>query len=58
MLPDGEGLFRFRSLDEAARALAAAEADYGRHSRLARALAEQYFDSGPVLARVLERALN
>jgi len=29
-LPDAEGLFRFRSMDEAVRALAAVEADYER----------------------------
>jgi len=51
-------VFRFRSMDEAVRALAAAEADYARHSRLARALAEEYFDGCRVIARVLERALD
>ena len=58
ILPDAEGLFRFRSLDEAARALAAAEADYERHCRLARALAEEHFDARRVVGRVLERALE
>jgi hypothetical protein len=38
-LPDGEGLFRFRSLDEAAAAIGSVNADYPRHSRAARALA-------------------
>ena len=58
ILPDAEGLFRFRSLDEAARALAAAEADYEFHSRRARALAEEHFDARRVVGRVLERALE
>jgi hypothetical protein len=58
ILPDAEGLFRFRSLDEAAHALATAEADYERHSRLARALAEEHFDARRVVGRVLERALE
>ncbi|MCL6639934.1 MAG: hypothetical protein K6T92_01035 [Candidatus Rokubacteria bacterium] len=57
ILPDAEGLFRFRTLEDAVRALAAAEADYERHCRLARALAEAHFDGVRVLARVLERAL-
>ena len=57
-LPDAEGLFRFRNLDEAAGALAALESDYDRHCRLARALAEEYFDAAKVLQRVLERALT
>ena len=57
-LPDAQGLFRFRSLDEAVRALAAAEADYERHGRAARALVEEHFDARRVVARVLERALG
>src|SRR2546422_5690916 len=36
---------RFRSIEEAARALAAVEADYERHCRQARALAEEQFDA-------------
>src|SRR5256886_1347238 len=43
-LPDEAGLFRFRSMDEAVRALAAIEADYERHCRLARQLGEEHFD--------------
>jgi glycosyltransferase involved in cell wall biosynthesis len=57
-LPDADGLFRFRNLDEAAAALAAVEADYERHCRRARALAEEHFDSRRIVARVLERALE
>ena len=38
--------------------LAAIEADYERHGRLARALAEEYFDGCRVVTRVLERALD
>jgi hypothetical protein len=57
-LPDCEGLFRFRSMDEAVRALAAIEADYERHSRAARALAEEFFDATKVVQRIFERALN
>lgn len=56
--PDAEGLFRFRSMDEAVRALTAVEADYERHCRLARALAEEYFDGRRVVTRILERALD
>ncbi|HEY6359685.1 MAG TPA: hypothetical protein VIX63_01205 [Vicinamibacterales bacterium] len=58
VLPDNDGLFRFRTLDEAAAALEAAEADYDRHSRQARALAEEHFDGLQVVTRVLERALE
>jgi len=45
-------------MDEAVRALAAVEADYERHCRSARSLAEQYFDGRSVVAQVLERALE
>jgi hypothetical protein len=57
ILPDADGFFRFRNLDEAARCLEAAAADYERHSRQARALAEEFFDARKVAKRVLERAL-
>jgi hypothetical protein len=56
-LPDSEGLFRFRNLEEAARALSAVESDYERQCRLARELAEEHFDAQKVVGRVLERAL-
>jgi hypothetical protein len=57
-LPSGEGLFRFSTPGEAAGALAAVNADYGRHCRAARAIAEAYFDAGPVLERLLNLALR
>jgi hypothetical protein len=56
-LPDAEGLFRFRSLDDAVKALAAVESDYDRHSRLARQLAEE-FDACRVVERVAQQACS
>jgi hypothetical protein len=56
-LPDSEGLFRFRNVEEATRALSTVESDYERHCRLARELAEEHFDAHKVVGRVLERAL-
>jgi hypothetical protein len=56
-LPDSEGLFRFQSPKDAARALLAVESDYERHCRMARELAEEHFDARKVVAEVLERAL-
>jgi len=53
-LPNGEGMFRFTSLDDAAAALDAINRDYGRHCRAARDLAETQFDS----KRILEHVLN
>ena len=56
-LPDAAGLCRFRTLGEAVHCLETVAADYERHCRLARALAEELFDARKVVARVLERAL-
>jgi hypothetical protein len=56
-LPDAEGLFRFRNIEEAAEMIAHVEADYDQQCRAARTLAETYFDAKKVVGRVLERAL-
>lgn len=56
-LPNGEGMFRFSSLEEAADALAQVNADYRRHCRAARELAEAYFDAGKASAQILNAAL-
>lgn len=56
-LPEAEGLFRFRSLEEAARALDTVQSNYERQSRLARQLAEEYFDARKVVGSVLERVI-
>src|SRR5262249_51728790 len=56
-LPDAAGLFRFRNLEEAVCSLDTVAADYERQCRLARQLAEDYFDARKVAGRVLERAL-
>ncbi len=48
---------RFRDLEKAAECLENVAADYDRQCRLARALAEEQFDSRQVLTRVLELAL-
>lgn len=58
ILPDAEGLFRFRNMDEAVRAIEAAETDYEHHGRQARAFVREYFDAKKVVKRVLERALT
>ena len=56
-LVNGEGMFRFSSVDEAARALDAINRDYERHCLAARAIAETYFDSKQVLETVLNATL-
>jgi hypothetical protein len=52
----GEGLLAFTTPDEALAGLAAIDADYARHCRRAREVAEAHFDARDVLARLLEAA--
>jgi hypothetical protein len=52
-LPTGEGLFAFSTLQEAAEAIDRINSDYPRHSRAARSVARDYFDSDVVLRRLL-----
>jgi hypothetical protein len=54
VLPTGRGLFGFSTLDEAAAAVDAINADYDTHARAAGELARAYFDSDLVLTRLLE----
>ena len=54
VLPTGRGLFGFSTLDEAAAAIEAINADYQTHSRAAGELARAYFDSDLVLTRLLK----
>lgn len=56
-LPDGDGMFRFTSVAEAARAIEAINADYEHHCRCARQLAEEHFDAESVTSSILERSL-
>src|SRR5438309_1773117 len=56
-LPNGEGMFRFTSLDDAAAALDAINRDYGRHCRAARDLVEARFDAKRILEGVLNTTL-
>ena len=57
-LPDSAGLFRFRELKEAAKCVERVLVDYEHQCKLARNLAEEYFDARKVVANVLERALS
>jgi hypothetical protein len=52
-VPTGEGLLAFDTADEAASAIDAVAADYERHRRAARELAEEHFDSDRVLDALL-----
>jgi hypothetical protein len=57
-LPNGEGMFRFTTLDEAAAALEAINANYERHCRAARDIAAGCFDAEHVAARILNETLG
>jgi hypothetical protein len=57
-LPNGEGMFRFSTPDEAADALATINAAYERHCRVAREIAEAYFDADRILERILNIAIH
>ncbi|PYT28125.1 MAG: hypothetical protein DMG58_18900, partial [Acidobacteria bacterium] len=52
-VPTGEGLFGFNSMDEIVEAFQAISSDYSRHSRAARAIAEEYFRAETVLEKVI-----
>lgn len=53
VLPVGEGLLSFSTLDDAIEGVRAIEADYVRHAGIARELAGDYFDSARVLSKLL-----
>jgi hypothetical protein len=56
-LRTGKGLFSYRTVDEAAAALQEIAGDYVGHSKGARRVAEEFFDSKKVLADLLARLL-
>ncbi len=53
-LPEGEGLFAYRTVDEAATALEEIRADPDRHARAARKLATEHFEAADVCTALLE----
>jgi hypothetical protein len=53
VLPTGEGLFAFNTIEEIIAAFESVGAEYERHSRAARAIAEEYFRAENVMAQVL-----
>ncbi len=57
-LPSGDGLFCFSTPAEAAEALVTVNADYERHCRTAREIAETYFDARQTVERILDVALT
>jgi hypothetical protein len=53
VLPTGDGLFAFCSLQDVIAAFREIETDYARHARAARAIAEEYFRAESVLGGIL-----
>ncbi len=58
VIPVGEGVLSFRTVEEAAVAIREVEGNYVRHAEAARTIAEEYFDSDKVLTRLVEEAMN
>jgi hypothetical protein len=58
VLPVGEGILPFTTLDEAVGAIREVERDYDRHAGAARAIAEEHFDSDKILARLVAEAVE
>ncbi|MGH8968541.1 MAG: hypothetical protein ACRDV1_01190 [Actinomycetes bacterium] len=56
-LPEGRGLFRFLTVDQAVAAFAEINGAYEQHCRAAREIAEEFFSARKVVARLLRLAL-
>jgi hypothetical protein len=56
-LPEGHGLFRFTTVDEAVKAFSEINRHYESHCRAARDLVEEYFDSRQAIDTILTTAL-
>lgn len=57
VLPTGEGIVSFSTLEEAVQAIAHVQAHYSQHRSAARSIAEEYFDSDKVLTKLIDEAL-
>ncbi len=58
VLPVGEGILPFTNLEEAVAAIHEVEGNYARHTKAARAIAEEYFDSDKVLNQLINEAMS
>jgi glycosyltransferase involved in cell wall biosynthesis len=57
-LPTGDGILPFRTIDDAAAAINDVEANYQRHAKAARAIAEEYFNSDKVLTSLIQEVFG
>jgi hypothetical protein len=58
VLPVGEGIQSFRTMEEAAAAIRDVESNYTKHAKAAEAIAEAYFDSDKVLSRLVDQVFS
>jgi hypothetical protein len=58
VLPIGKGLLPFKTTEEAAAAVHEINGNYAQHTKVARAIAEAYFDSRKVLTRLIDEAMS
>jgi hypothetical protein len=58
VLPTGEGLLAFSTMEEAVASIKEIEANYERHAKAAREIAAEYFDASKVLPRLIDEAIN
>ena len=58
ILPVGQGILTFKTVEEAAAGIREVETNYDHHSKAARDIAEEYFDSDKILTLLVERAMN
>jgi hypothetical protein len=56
ILPTGEGLFAFNTMDEILEAFDRIDSDYEKHSRVARDIAEEYFSAERVVGDLVAKA--
>lgn len=58
ILPVGEGILTFRTVEEAAVSIQEVQQNYGKHAKAAREVAEAYFDSDKVLTQLIDDAMS
>ncbi len=57
-VPTGEGLFAFESAEDVLAGIEELKADYARHARAARAIAQEFFNSDAILSRLIDRLFS
>ncbi|HKZ66095.1 MAG TPA: hypothetical protein VJ111_07065 [Chitinophagaceae bacterium] len=58
VLPVGEGILSFNTMEEAMEKIFDVEANYSLHAKRAREIAIEYFDSAKVLRQLVEKAVS